>query len=163
MSYLDIDEILSEEERIPCVFSIDATGLGNLDSTNELPDLPAHSKVELPLWLAQMLSEKNMIEIELPKHYGSRIREDIMAGATAVPLREYSYYYFEVGWKLSRLMRDADLRKTLRIAFTGERYKALLARAMAKYDSFSSSTSLILFIVGMTTLQTTLTTSPPQN
>ena len=169
MSFLDIDEILSEEERIPCIFNIDASNLGYLDSTNNLPDLPAHSKVELPLWLASTLSDKNMIEIELPKHYGSRIREDIMAGATAVPLREYSFYYFEVGWKLSRLMRDADLRKTLRTAFTGERYKALMARALAKYHIHiypsSSSLSLDLWhtVVGMMTLQTTLTTSLPLN
>lgn len=132
MSYLDIDEILSEEERIPCIFTIDASGLGYLDSTNNFTDLPAHSKVELPLWLATTLTEKNMVDIELPKHYGSRIREDIMAGASAVPLREYSFYYFEVGWKISRLLRDTDLRKTLRIAFTGDRYKSLMARAMAK-------------------------------
>ena len=132
MNYLNLDEILSEEERMPSIFLIDGSGLGHLDSTNDLIDLPANTKIELPFWLVQTLLEKNMIEIELPKHYGSRIREDIMAGALAVPLREYSFYYFEVGWKLSKLTRDNDLRKTLRIAFTGDRYKALMARSLAK-------------------------------
>lgn len=132
MNYLNIDEILSEEERMTCIFLIDGSGLGSLDLTNDLNDLPINSKIELPLWLSQILAEKNMIEIELPKHYGSRIREDIMAGAIAVPLREYSFYYFEVGWKLSRLTRDNDLRKTLRIAFTGDRYRALMAKSLAK-------------------------------
>jgi GINS complex subunit 3 len=78
MKYLDIDEILSEEERMPSVFNLDASGLGCLDSTNHSPDLPAHSKVELPLWLAHVLSDKNMVNMEVPKHYGVRIREDIM-------------------------------------------------------------------------------------
>lgn len=82
MRYLDIDEILSEEERVPCVFQLDASGLGSLDPTNHSPDLPAHSKVELPLWLTQVLSEKLMINIELPKYYGVRIREDIMVNLT---------------------------------------------------------------------------------
>ena len=52
MKYLDIDEILAEEERISCIFSIDAAGLGPLDPTTNEEDLPAQSKVELPLWLA---------------------------------------------------------------------------------------------------------------
>jgi GINS complex subunit 3 len=132
MRFLDIDEILSEEERLPCIFSVDASGLGGLDPAIESHDLPAHSKVDLPLWLAHTLTDKNMVEIELPRHYGSRIREDIMAGASAVPLREYSFYYFEVGWKLSKFTRDNDLKRNLRTAFTGDRYKALMGRALSK-------------------------------
>ena len=56
----------------------------------------------------------------------------MQAGASSVKLREYSFYYFEVGLKLSKLMRDIDLIRTLRKAFSGERYKSLLARAMSK-------------------------------
>jgi GINS complex subunit 3 len=52
MKFLDIDEILAEEERIACIFSLDASGLGTLDPTSNEEDLPASSKVELPLWLA---------------------------------------------------------------------------------------------------------------
>ena len=52
MKFLDIDEILAEEERLSCVFSLDASGLGYLDPTSNEEDLPENSKVELPLWLA---------------------------------------------------------------------------------------------------------------
>lgn len=52
MRFLDIDEILAEEERMSCVFSLDASGLGSLDPTSNEEDLPATSKIELPLWLA---------------------------------------------------------------------------------------------------------------
>ncbi len=134
MGYLDIDEILSEEERIPSIFLLDAINLGSLDLTNTFSDLPAQSKVELPLWMIHILSEKNMIEIELPKQYGLRIREDILAGSIVVPLREYSFYYFQIGLRLSRLTHDNDLKKTLRIAITGERYRSLMARSLAKYN-----------------------------
>lgn len=132
MRYLDIDEILSEEERLPCVFLHDAASLGNLDPTADSADLLAQTKVELPLWMATVLTTKNMTEIELPKHYGGRIREELMAGATAVNLREYSYYYFEFGLKLSKLTRDSDLRTTLKLAFAGDRYKSLMARALSR-------------------------------
>jgi len=52
MKFLDIDEILAEEERISCIFSLDASGLGGLDPTSNEEDLPESSKVELPLGLA---------------------------------------------------------------------------------------------------------------
>ena len=51
MSFLDIDTILAEEERLPCTFKYDAEKLGFLDPTNEEDTvLPASSKVELPVW-----------------------------------------------------------------------------------------------------------------
>jgi GINS complex subunit 3 len=71
--HLDIDLILSEEERLPCKFVVDAAYLGSLDPINTEVDLPAETKVELPLWMAQSLYEKNMVQLELPKHFGSRL------------------------------------------------------------------------------------------
>jgi GINS complex subunit 3 len=50
MRYVDIDLILSEDERIPCKFSLDADKLGHLDPTNEEEYLPTGSVVDLPLW-----------------------------------------------------------------------------------------------------------------
>lgn len=82
--------------------------------------------------LQQNLMEKNIVDIELPKYYGARIRDDIMAGASSVRLREFSFYYFEVGCKISEIVRDKDLKSTLRKAFSGERYDALMAHAMSK-------------------------------
>lgn len=130
--YLDIDEILSEEERVPCIFTYDAKNLGMLDSSNDSIDLPEDSKVELPLWLARGLHEKQMVNIELPKYYGTRIREEIMAGAAAVKLKDYSFYYYEVGLLLSRVTKDIDLKRTIRTAFSGDRYKDLMARAFSR-------------------------------
>jgi GINS complex subunit 3 len=67
MSYLDIDKVISEEERIPCFFQSDAKNLGHLDIGNTDEDLPENSKIELPLWLVTVLSKKNMVRMELPK------------------------------------------------------------------------------------------------
>ena len=134
MPYLDIDIILSEEERLPCIFSLDARQLGALDPSNrgESDDLPAHSKIELPLWLAQEMAERHMVEVEIPKHFGSRMRDEIMAGPSSIKLKEFSFYFFEVGLKLCRITRDLDLRRTLRAAFCGDRYRELLVRALSK-------------------------------
>jgi hypothetical protein len=82
--------------------------------------------------LKQMLNEKNIISIELPKYFGARVRDDILAGASSVRLRELSFYYFEVGSKICEIMQDNDLKRTLHAAFTGERYSSLLAHSLSK-------------------------------
>ena len=73
--YRDIGLILSEEDRVPCVFRSDAEGLGHLDTstqTSEGNDLQEGTRIELPLWIAEKLTLKKMVKVEDPKHYGKR-------------------------------------------------------------------------------------------
>lgn len=128
MSFLDIDQILAEEERLTCEFSVDAKDLGMLDPSIGTSDLPAHSKVDLPLWLAQTLAEKNMVEITIPKDFGANRRDEIMAGPSAM---QFPNYFFDVGLKLCRITRDGDLQRTLRIAFSSDRYRTLMMRSLS--------------------------------
>ena len=132
MRYLDIDLILSEGERVPCNFLITVDELGHLDSTNDEIDLPSGTKVELPLWLASYFAECKIVEIELPKHYGSKMRDAILAGAAPINLKDFSHYYFDVGLKLAKLVNDLDLQRTMRTAFVGDRYRNLLTYTLTK-------------------------------
>ena len=93
MKYLDIDSILSEEERLPCNFLIDAAFLGflNPNDSEDSETLVENSRIELPLWLAVFLSEKKVVKVDIPKHFGSRMRDEIRAGAASINLREFSY------------------------------------------------------------------------
>ena len=133
MRYLDIDQILSEGERVPCKFLVGAEELGHLDITNDDENLPEDTKVELPLWLAGTFAEKNMVEIELPKHFGKKMHDAILAGAAPISLKDFSHYYFDVGQQLAILLRDQDLQRAMRTAFTGDRYKNLLLYTLTKY------------------------------
>ncbi|CAM9462640.1 unnamed protein product, partial [Ectocarpus sp. 13 AM-2016] len=56
--YYDIDTILSEEIRVPCVFTLDAVGMGVLDPTTSDEDLSQGAKVDFPLWMARPLASK---------------------------------------------------------------------------------------------------------
>lgn len=134
MSYLDIDLILSEEERIPCVFNLDAEGLGSLDASVESEDLPSGSRVELPLWLAESLFKKSMVKTELPKHYGQKMRDEILAGALNIDLKSFSYYFFEVGIKLSKESNNKDLRRILAIAFSSDRFRSLMVHSLSSWN-----------------------------
>lgn len=73
------------------------------------------------------------MELELPRGFGPRVRDDIFAGPASVKLREFSYYYFEMGIKISSLMNDANLVEILKMAFCGERYKILTSRALSRF------------------------------
>ena len=60
------------------------------------------------------------------------MRDAILAGAEAVELRDYSFYFFDVGLKLSKILRDDDLLRTLRQAFCGERFRKLCVLTLTK-------------------------------
>lgn len=163
MKVLDIDTMLSEEERLPCTFTCAARNLGHLDNTGIAKDLPMETRVDIPLWLSRTLAAKNMVTIEFPKHYGIKMREEMRAGAEAVDLRAFSQYFFEVGCKLvemnigsSDLTRE-DLRNTLRVAFLGERYRKLTMNSLAQglfddaadYSQTLTRAELNLFVSGL--------------
>ena len=132
MRHLNIDLILSEDERIPCKFLVEGKNLGHLDNPNMENDLADGARVELPLWLAKSLSELKMVELELPKHYGSKMRDAIMAGAAPINLKDFSHYYFDVGLQLSKIKQDLDLQRSLRAAFSGDRFRNLLLFTLSK-------------------------------
>ena len=52
MSFLDIDVILGEDERLPCKFTTNCAHLGFLDplGTNSDNILPKDFRTELPIW-----------------------------------------------------------------------------------------------------------------
>lgn len=128
---LDLDSVLSEEERIPSVFEYEASGLGFLDATGEHADLNEGARVELPLYMAKYLTEKGFTKMELPKHYNRKMRDNILAGAASINLKDFSQYYFEVGMKISETIGDEDLHNTLRLAFCGDRYRALMSNSLS--------------------------------
>jgi GINS complex subunit 3 len=124
--YFSVDAILAAEDRVPVVFNTTAASLGFLDPACKEEDLPARSRVELPLWLAQSLEAKNMVRLELPKHYSARFREDLLAGPEAVDIRDRSVFFYETGTALARAKRDEHLQRTMRMVFSGQRFRDIL-------------------------------------
>lgn len=158
--YLDIDLILSEEERLPCLFLYDGANMGHLDSSMQQNSdnlLPEQSRVEIPFWLGQELKARSFVRIEVPKFYGIKMRDEMRAGAAAINLRDFTYYFFEVGMRLSIALMDRDLLQNLRQAFLGERYRKLLVRALsqgsqedlADFSQTLTSSELLIFRAGL--------------
>ena len=54
-SYYDLDAILTDSQKIPCTFELTVPSLGYL-SGNVGEDVKSGAKLELPLWLGEMLA-----------------------------------------------------------------------------------------------------------
>lgn len=59
-SYYDVDAILTDAQKVPCTFELTVPGLGYLEG-NMSGDIKSGSKVELPLWLGEMLALRYLI------------------------------------------------------------------------------------------------------
>ena len=90
--YWNIDDILAEEELVPCQFKVEARGLAYLDQIESglkgnthkkngqqqsrvqqrSGTLAANSKVDVPLWLAIALAQREIIELKNPKYLGQK-------------------------------------------------------------------------------------------
>ncbi|KDO34223.1 hypothetical protein SPRG_19061 [Saprolegnia parasitica CBS 223.65] len=138
MGYYSVAELIAEEERIQCVFQTDATDCGFLDPSSLGKDLSMDTKLELPLWMASALARHNTVKTLVPTCLNSRFRNVVKAGPSAANLRDMNPYYFEVGKQVLPLIEDEDegraIDEILRVAFGGERYKAILDQSMNSHD-----------------------------
>ena len=68
--YYDIDSILSEETMVPCELRHGCTGVGTvLDPGSDQRDLHPGSKVDLPLWMVQVMAKRQLLQVHLPIYF----------------------------------------------------------------------------------------------
>jgi hypothetical protein len=113
-SYYDIDEILAEDELIPCATNFDFALLGFLDpeyanftyqeqrrkrnrnnsvasatptTTPSSVALPSGHRIKMPLWSVDLWSKLSYARIGLPKQYGGKMRERLIADPSHIDMR----------------------------------------------------------------------------
>lgn len=106
--YYDIDDILAEEELVPCKTLFDFSYLSHLDPDNSHSKhhyLPENSKIKVPIWAIRKWADLGFCRITtLPKHYGLKARELFQADPAAVTLRSR---YFQSGQCLIHLVETS--------------------------------------------------------
>ena len=87
-SYYDVDAILTDAQKVPCTFELTVPGLGYLEG-NMSGDIKAGSKVELPLWLGEMLALRYLVP---PAHQLTRVQQARHSLPSFIPhLSPYSW------------------------------------------------------------------------
>ncbi|CEP07521.1 hypothetical protein [Parasitella parasitica] len=105
--YYSIDSILAEQQ-------VDKEANLNGDQS----EIKRGSRMELPYWVARPLAQfTSLISIELPKIYGTKVRNALDAGATNVDFKMLCPYFYLFGRKLLDLVVDDSLTGVLERAF----------------------------------------------
>eukprot|EP00391_Amoebophrya_sp_Ameob2_P011183 CAMPEP_0178995930 /NCGR_PEP_ID=MMETSP0795-20121207/8087_1 /TAXON_ID=88552 /ORGANISM="Amoebophrya sp., Strain Ameob2" /LENGTH=211 /DNA_ID=CAMNT_0020688265 /DNA_START=46 /DNA_END=681 /DNA_ORIENTATION=+ len=140
--YWDIDEIISEEEKMPCEISIPVfhgshlldgvagVGVQQHHSADGMEDLRIPAKTN-PLWLSVRVAHKNELYLDAPQMFCDNIIFSSSTDAIQVDLRKHSAFYFEVGTRAASLLRRTTGNSTSR-ALSWAELRRNLVRAAAK-------------------------------
>jgi hypothetical protein len=153
MAYYSIDDILTEQETVPVQMTTDIIKLGHLDPNTDNPDLPAKTKIELPMWLVGAVTRENqkmlngrpgnglpLFDVKVPKVFTKPYCEALNADATVVNLAEWNEHFYEFGMRFAKLRSDpssGDLTITLQDCFNA-RYRRVMD---ASQNAISEDTS----------------------
>lgn len=124
MGYYDIDDILADGTRFPCRFNYDVPGLGYLEGNPGGPVLK-NTKMELPLWMVQLLAVVGMqadeeeeavpfVELLPPALFAPRVINAIKSGATSIDLHAVSPHFYTLAQRWAALFSDEELAKVLK-------------------------------------------------
>eukprot|EP00050_Salpingoeca_kvevrii_P014563 m.37498 g.37498 ORF g.37498 m.37498 type:complete len:185 (-) comp5840_c0_seq1:1324-1878(-) len=125
MSYFDVDDILSEQDNLPCLLRSGIIKLGHLDTMRGEPDLAKGAKVELPLWLSRALAAKGYIHIDQPQPFSERYQNTLKADPRVVHLHEIAPYFYQFGLHYALLGNDVEVAHLLREVFQ-RRYERIM-------------------------------------
>lgn len=142
MSYFDIDDIMAEEQGVPCQIKTNILKLGHFDSDSANPDLQAGAKLKLPLWLTAQLLPRSFVEIKFPLVYTLPYRQSLTADSTVVNLHDWNPFYFDFGMAFVKLVAQSDeearpVAQSLLEAF-GERYRRVMDYSQNAVDEDTS-------------------------
>ncbi|RDW68301.1 DNA replication complex GINS protein psf3 [Coleophoma crateriformis] len=122
MSYYDVDAILTDAQKVPCTFELDVPGLGFLDN-NAGHTLREGTRVELPLWLSEMLAvssgstSKNLVTLGLPPALAPRVMNALKADPKSVDLRALAQHFYGLGARILELFDEKEICEVLMQTF----------------------------------------------
>lgn len=155
--YFGLRSILAEETRVPVRWNCAARRVGHLDPSSGGDDVAEDQEMDLSLWLAALLGPSpgpNFVEVLLPaRTFSTRLREQLLADAMSVRLRERSPHFYELGLRVSDLVDTDDTRElpTIIQAALAQRVERILEAAPRLLGKDSSA-----FQAGLTDLEAQL-------
>jgi len=121
-SYYDINSILTDAQKVPCTFEIPVSNLGYLTG-NSGEDIKQGTKVELPLWLGEMLAvsqpsgDSALTTLDLPSSLSQRVMNALKADPKTVDLRAQAQHFYGIGARMLELFEEEELLDILTETF----------------------------------------------
>jgi len=121
-SYYDVNAILTDSHRVPVTFELDVPGLGYLNG-NAGEDIKAHTKVELPLWLGEMLASSHptgssaLATLDLPNTLSQRVINALKADPKTVDLRAQAQQFYALAARMLELFDEEEIVDVLTETF----------------------------------------------
>jgi hypothetical protein len=136
-SYYSVDAILTDAQKVPCTFELTVPGLGFLEG-NVSGDMKQGSKVELPLWLGEMLAlsyvellqysttlheadtdnsqslnTSSLVTLDPPSALSPRVLNALKADPRTVDLRALAPHFYDLGARILELFEEEDMIEVL--------------------------------------------------
>ncbi|KAJ9199006.1 hypothetical protein DTO166G4_2822 [Paecilomyces variotii] len=114
MTYYDVDAILTDAQKLPCTFELEVPGLGILDG-NAGENIKAGTRVDLPLWLGEMLSigahlgTSRLVTLDLPSALSERVMNALKADPRTVDLRTLAPHFYSLGVRILELFEEEEM------------------------------------------------------
>ncbi|CAO2655945.1 Nn.00g047480.m01.CDS01 [Neocucurbitaria sp. VM-36] len=128
-SYYDVDAILTDAQKVPCTFELTVPGLGYLEG-NMTGDMKQGSKVELPLWLGEMLAlslvltvgsqslnTSSLVTLDPPTALSPRVLNALKADPRTVDLRALAPHFYNLGARILELFEEEEMIEVLSDTF----------------------------------------------
>jgi len=121
-SYYDVDAILTDSQKVPCTFEMEVPGIGYLQG-NPGDSVKQGTKLELPLWLAEMLvisqnaSNASTVSLDLPASLSTHVMNALKADARTVDLRSLAPHFYSLGARILDIFEDDELVDVLSDSF----------------------------------------------
>ena len=140
-SYYDLNAILTDSQKIPCTFELTVPSLGYLGG-NAGEDIKSGAKLELPLWLGEMLAvnrisggDKSFLTMDMPAALSKRVVNALKADPKTVSVRQQAPLFYALGARMLDLFDEEELVEVLTDAFK--------KRAIDIADKASNSRNLV--------------------
>ncbi|OJJ82237.1 DNA replication protein PSF3 [Aspergillus glaucus CBS 516.65] len=122
MSYYDVDSILTDAQKLPCTFELEVPGLGILEG-NPGEDIKAGTRIDLPLWLGEMLSigarlgTSRLVSLDLPPALSERVMNALKADPRTVDLRALAPHFYNLSERILELFEEEEMVDVLSNTF----------------------------------------------
>ncbi|KAJ6189472.1 hypothetical protein N7519_004380 [Penicillium mononematosum] len=122
MSYYDIDSILTDAQKLPCTFELEVPGLGILEG-NAGEDIKAGTRIDLPLWLGEMLSigarlgTSRLVTLDMPEALSERVMNALKADPRTLDLRALAPHFYNLSERILELFEEEEMVDVLGDAF----------------------------------------------